>query len=301
MTVPDCIAWRDDLGKKMVDETVKFVAKSLANNNNAEPVAFVIAEDGFGLKETLAHLTDLGFSQIVVLSDRAELAGLAVVPNSATISIHCDPLPSLESFANSIIPVLENRWLHFCYNGEFLFFPYSENRSVFDVIAFSQEERRDAIFGYTLDLYHDRFPAGTDMIDRENVYFDSTGYYSESSASTNEAGDVVNVFGGLRWRYAQHLMQNRPSINRVCMFKAVPDLKMASDGYFNVPEYNTISSQWHRSVTMAVMSFRAAKALATNPLSKADAATLRWKMSKRFEWNSRQLMEAGFIETGQWF
>ena len=285
----------------MIGNSVKLLARRLAEHNIAEPIAVILAEDCFGLNQTMAHLTGLGFSQIVVLSDKPESIEQAALHDSAIIGVVFDPLPSVEMLMNSIIPILKNRWLHFCYNGEFLFFPYSEHRSVSDVIAFSQEERRNSIFGYTIDLYHDQFPTSTDSIDRENVFFDSAGYFGESSTGPTEVGQIVNVFGGLRWRYSQHLLHNRANINRVCLFKAVSDLNMTEDGNFNLPEYNTISSGWHRSVTMAVMSFRAAKALATNPLSKTEAASLRWKMSERFDWTSRQLMEAGFIETGQWF
>jgi len=49
------------------------------------------------------------------------------------------------------------------------------------------------------------------------------------------------------------------------------------------------------------MSFRAAKALRRNPGSRYEIASFAWYNSVPFEWRSRQLLELGLMEPGQWF
>ena len=44
-----------------------------------------------------------------------------------------------------------------------------------------------------------------------------------------------------------------------------------------------------------------AKALTTNPGSRSDIRDLGWSHSVPFEWSSRQLMDLGLMEPGQWF
>jgi hypothetical protein len=44
-----------------------------------------------------------------------------------------------------------------------------------------------------------------------------------------------------------------------------------------------------------------AKALKRNPGSTYDIPTFRWDNSVPFEWSSRQLMDLGLMEPGQWF
>ena len=58
---------------------------------------------------------------------------------------------------------------------------------------------------------------------------------------------------------------------------------------------------WHNNLTAAIVSFRTAKALRTNPASRFDIDTFRWHNSTEFEWHSQQLLELGLMEPGQWF
>lgn len=54
-------------------------------------------------------------------------------------------------------------------------------------------------------------------------------------------------------------------------------------------------------MSAAICSFRVAKALRSNPGSRHDVDNFRWHKSTRFYWSSRQLMELGLMEPGQWF
>ena len=76
---------------------------------------------------------------------------------------------------------------------------------------------------------------------------------------------------------------------------------MRPDFTFNDEEYNTYSCEWHNNLTAAVCSFRTAKALKRNPGSRDNIHSFAWHNSVPFEWHSRQLLDLGLMEPGQWF
>ena len=84
-------------------------------------------------------------------------------------------------------------------------------------------------------------------------------------------------------------------IDRIALFRAQKGLRMRDDHTFSIEEYNTYACPWHNNLTAAVMSFRRAKAL------DWVAGSFVWERSLRFDWTSRQLLELGMIEPGQWF
>jgi hypothetical protein len=81
----------------------------------------------------------------------------------------------------------------------------------------------------------------------------------------------------------------------------VKGLELRPNHTFNVSEYNTYSCEWHHNLSAAIMSFRTAKALKRNPGSTFDIETFQWHNSAAFEWHSRQLLDLGLMEPGQWF
>jgi len=109
------------------------------------------------------------------------------------------------------------------------------------------------------------------------------------------------MYGGLRWRFEEHVSQNRRKIDRIGVFKAQNGLMLREDHTFNIEEYNTFACPWHNNITAAICSFRAAKTLKTNPGSSEMIDTFKWHNSRPFAWHSRQLLDLGLIEPGQWF
>jgi len=87
----------------------------------------------------------------------------------------------------------------------------------------------------------------------------------------------------------------------VALFRTVPGLRLRGNHTLNVAEYNTYACPWHHSLTAAICSFRTAKALKRNPGSTYDIHSFRWHNSTPFEWHSRQLLDLGLMEPGQWF
>ena len=173
-----------------------------------------------------------------------------------------------------------------------------------ELLTFHGEERRDAMLTYVVDLYAadlERFP---DAISLDHAMLDRSGYYAQARPDPetgNPKERQLDFFGGLRWRFEEHIPKDRRKIDRVALFRAAKGLSLREDHTFNVEEYNTYACPWHHNLTAAIASFRTAKALRANPGSKFDIPGFAWRNSVPFDWTSQQLMDLGLMEPGQWF
>jgi hypothetical protein len=269
------------------------------------PVAVVMAEDAVEVDSTLAHLLASGFRDVVLLAPE----GIEVTPaheDRVEIAVH-------EVFAEAALPAAVNQmmdrvagaWLHCCYNAEYLFFPFRETRSIRELLAFHAEERRAAMLTYVVDLYAGDLAARPDAVSLTDAWLDTSNYFAlprKDPARNWEPKDrQVEVYGGLRWRFEEHVPWARRRIDRISIFRAEAGMRMAPDFTLSEDELNTYACPWHHNVTAAVCSFRTAKALRANPGSREAIATFRWPNSVPFQWQSQQLMDLGMIEPGQWF
>ncbi|MEM1272814.1 MAG: glycosyltransferase family 2 protein [Pseudomonadota bacterium] len=271
------------------------------------PLALIIAEDAAEISTTVAHLLAAGFRKLIILAPEnldAAAAAKAELGDWVTLVHHPTRQPGTATRAvNALIDIAPNTWLHYCFNGEFLFFPFSESRSVTEATIFAEEERRYSILTYVIDLYAGDLSTHPDAVSLETAYLDRAGYYAETRR--NEDGDVLerqlNFFGGLRWRFEDHVAEDKRKIDRVGLFRSEPGLRLHPDHTLSNEELNTYACPWHNSMTAAICSFRVAKALRTNPGSRYDIDTFLWHRSERFEWSSQQLLDLGLMEPGQWF
>ena len=139
----------------------------------------------------------------------------------------------------------------------------------------------------------------------DDAWLDRSGYYAlarPDPANHNHPKErQLDFFGGLRWRHEEHVPLARRKIDRISLFRAKPGLHLRDDHTFDDEEYNTYACPWHNNLTAAVASFRTAKALKHNPGSTQDIRGFRWHNSMPFEWHSRQLLDLGLMEPGQWF
>lgn len=268
------------------------------------PLAVILIEDDAVVTETLRHHAALGFRHLLALSPRpvavpGDLAGR--VSNLGWSCHHPDALPDA---VNAVIrAVAPGTWVFCGFNAEFLFFPFSETRSIGDMLAFHAEERRDAMLCYVIDLYAPDLRVAPDGVSLTDAMFDGAGYFAlgRTGADGAPVDRDLDFHGGLRWRFEEHVPPARRTISRIALFRTAQGLRMTADHRFNAPEYNTYSCSWHHNLTAAVASFRAAKALATNPGSREAIGTFVWRNSRPFEWRAQQLMDLGLMEPGQWF
>ncbi|AMY68136.1 hypothetical protein [Frigidibacter mobilis] len=268
------------------------------------PVALILAEDLVEVDSTLRHHLKAGFRAVLLFAP-PELdlpADLSAQIHRITYQVKAEG--ALVQAVNPIIAASPpTTWIYYGYNAEYLFHPFCETRSVRELIAFHAEERRDAMLCYVVDLYAGDLWAHPDAVDLDSALMDRTGYYA--LARKDEAGHIherqLDFFGGIRWRFEEHIPKDRRRIDRIALFRAQPGLRLRRDHTFTVQEYNTFACPWHNNMTATVMSFRTAKALKTNPGSTYDIDSFRWHNSVPFQWHSQQLMELGLMEPGQWF
>lgn len=268
------------------------------------PLAIVLVEDDAAAQETLSHHLQIGFRHILALSPDplaipAEIA-------SRVSNLHWqtrDPLAHQGAVNAVIAAVPAGTWLYYCYNAEFLFYPYSETRSVAELVAFHAEERRDAMLTYVIDLYSPDLSRDPNGVSLPDAMFDRAGYFAlaRRGPDGHPLERQLDFHGGLRWRFEEHVPPSGRRIDRIALFRTAPGLRLEPDHRLNVPEYNTYSCPWHNNLTAAVASFRAAKALATNPGSREAVKGFCWRNSEPFGWRAQQLMDLGLMEPGQWF
>ena len=271
----------------------------------AGPVSLVLAEDDVELDSTLAHQVKCGFRTVVLLApDGVRIA--EDLENQVQIVRH-DVFAegALVAAVNQAIAALPGSWLHYCHNAEYLFFPFCETRTVGEMLAFHAEERREAMLTCVVDLYAGDLSGAPNAVSLDDAWLDRSGYYALARKDPANAWQPrerqLDFFGGLRWRFEEHIPFGKRRIDRISLFKAKPGVTLLPDFTLSDQEMNTYSCQWHHNLTAAVCSFRTAKALRTNPGSRHAIPTFRWPNSVKFDWHSRQLMDLGLIEPGQWF
>ena len=268
------------------------------------PVAIILVEDNTEIDTTLRHHIQSGFKCVIALMPAGFTLPRDLQSEVWRIDYDMGVENAMETAVNKIIAAGPGLWMFYCFNAEYLFFPFCENRAVAEMLAFHTEERRDSMLTYVVDLYADDLNAHPDAVSLDRAHLDRTGYYALARSRDDHHGALdrqLDFFGGLRWRYEEHVPQSRRKIDRISIFKAKPGLKLRHDNTFNIEEYNTYACPWHNNLTAALCSFRTAKALKANPGSRFDIESFKWHNSAEFEWHSRQLLDLGLMEPGQWF
>lgn len=267
------------------------------------PVAAIIAEDDVEVEATIAHHAALGFSTIIIFAP----AELILNADTETAVIRVD-FPTLQldattDIVNSLSQALPDKtWFFYCYNAEFLYFPFCETRSIGEALAFHAEERRFSMQTYVIDLYASDLNAADNAVSLDDALLDRSGYYALARQGADGPKDrQLDFHGGLRWRFEEHIDESRRRIDRISLVRNKPGLIFCAGHTWSDEELNTFSCPWHHNLTAAIASFRTAKALCINPASRFEIGTFRWHNSVAFEWKSQQLLDLGLMEPGQWF
>lgn len=270
------------------------------------PVALILAEDPVEVASTLDHHLKAGFATVICLCpDAIDIPeALEARIHRVTHDVH---VPNAMATAVTALnaAAVPGTWIYYCFNGEYLFYPFCETRTVGEMLTFHTEERRDAMIGFVVDIYAADLDRNPDAVSRDQACIDRSGYFA--LARKDPAKDwaakerQLDFFGGLRWRFEEHIPAPRRKIDRVALFRAKPGLVLSPEFTFSDEEYNTYACPWHHNLTAAICSFRTAKALRANPGSRYDIRSFHWYNSVPFEWHSQQLMDLGLMEPGQWF
>ena len=267
------------------------------------PVGVILVEDLVEVKSTIRHHLALGFRALLVFApDELRLAP-DLEENIHRIPYNLADDGAMTQAVNKIIGIAQNEWIYYCYNAEYLFFPFCETRTVGEMLDFNTEERRDSVLTYVIDLYAGDLWEHQNAVSLDDAHLDKSGYYAlaRKDEKNHPRERQLDFFGGLRWRFEEHIAVDRRKIDRVGLFHSKRGLHLRPDHTFNIEEYNTYACPWHHNVTAAICSFRTAKALKTNPGSTFEIENFRWHNSTEFKWHSQQLLDLGLMEPGQWF
>ena len=181
-------------------------------------------------------------------------------------SIRYDTLSegAVDRAINRVISRAPNTWMYYCYNAEYLFYPFCESRSISEFLAFSKQEERAAVVTYIIDLYAADLRAHPNAVCTQTAQIDSVGYYAQARVDLSHHNfpkeRQLDFFGGLRWRFEQYVLSANRKIDREALFTSKLGLQLHPDDNFNDPEYNTCTCRWHNSPSAIILSFRAAKA-----------------------------------------
>ncbi len=267
------------------------------------PIALLMIEDEVEIASTIRHLVDSGFVRVIAFA--ADEITFPDEIGDEIIRVNHDMAAegALTSAVNAVIAAAPGVWLHYCYNAEYLFYPFSEHRTIGELCSFVTEERRESVLTYVVDLYADNLGRAPSAVSIEDAHLDRTGYYALARTDrwNNPLERQFDFFGGLRWRFEEHVPPRARRIDRVAIFRAKQGLSLLPDHTLSEAEFNTYACPWHHSPTAALCSFRTAKALKRNPGSSFEINGFAWHNSVKFSWHSQQLLNLGLIEPGQWF
>ena len=268
------------------------------------PIAVIMAEDPVEVDTTLRHHLAAGFVACILLADDGVSLPAALEAQIHRIRYIVNAENALVAAINRLIEAAPGLWIYYGFNAEYLFHPFCETRTIREMLAFHAEERRDAVLSYVVDLYAADLNRHPSAVSLDEAHLDRSGYYAlgrPDLANHNHPKDrQLDFFGGLRWRFEEHIPAPRRKIDRIALFRAKPGLILRPDFTFSDEEYNTYACPWHHNITTTVVSFRTAKALKSNAGSKFDIPTFHWHNTIPFQWHSQQLMDLGLMEPGQW-
>jgi hypothetical protein len=269
------------------------------------PLALVFAEDATEVDTTLRHHLAAGFAHVALLADDAINLPAELEAKISRIACDVHVEGALINAVNMVTAAVPGIWLYYCYNAEYLFHPFCETRNIREMLAFHTEERRDAVLSYVVDLYADDLNTFPNAVSLETAMLDKSGYYAlgreDPAKNYHPKERQLDFFGGLRWRFEEHIPLPRRKIDRIALFRTKAGLKLRPDFTLSDEEMNTYACPWHHNITTAIASFRTAKALRSNAGSKFEIHDFRWHNSTPFKWHSQQLMDLGLMEPGQWF
>jgi len=275
---------------------------TLPGPGNRGPAAILLMEDLTETNSTIRHHLGLGFQDVIVCGSKAMSISPEIEQKITRLNHQPGNADATIRLLNAVIKAMPDRWIYFGYNAEYLFFPFCETRSVGEMTRFVEEERRYSVLTYVIDLYADDLTIHPDGVSLKDAHLDRSGYYAYSRWRDDKVMErQLDMYGGLRWRFEEHIKPEKRRIDRVSLFKARKGLKMRPDMTFNDEDYNTYSNAWHHALTGAVCSFRAAKSLRSNPGSSECIDGFSWNNSEKFNWHSHQLLDLGLMEPGQWF
>jgi len=111
-------------------------------------------------------------------------------------------------------------------------FPFCETRTMGEMLAFYTEEQRDAMLTYVIDLYTDYLTTRPTAVSLDRGHLHKSGHYAlarKDPANHNQPKErQLDFFGGLRWRYEEHISKASRKVDRIALFMGKHDCHCAT-------------------------------------------------------------------------
>ncbi len=254
--------------------------------------AVVLCDSPRHAQNSISHLIAQGAAAVVTIGD----CGPIDTDGRPHVRIAQNPEPRAHKALTEVLKALTGRWVTWLWAGEFLFYPFAESRNLAELTGFLTDERRKMLYCYALDLYAAQMPRGDQDPKDCGLHFDRIGYQPFPIADKG-----LNLHGGLGWRFEELSPAEMHQIGRSTLIKVEEGMTLDRFWRFGHPDFDSVSCPWHNSPTGAVMSLRRSYRITAHPGFADVASDLMWQGSVPFDWSSRQLLELGMIEPGQWF
>ena len=249
------------------------------------PVAMIFVEDLVEVSSTIRHHQAQKFRSILVFAPVALTLPPELEEAVHRIDYDMFQAAAVETAVNAVIAAAPGIWMYYCFNTEFLFYPFAETRTIGELLTFHTEERRDAMLTYVIDLYAgdlSDFPMPCRWRIAGWTSLDITRWpgWTRRTTTTPKSGSWIFTAGcdGAM----KSMCRRRNARSTGSQFSARgKGWKLRADHTFSDEEYNTYSCPWHHNLTASVCSFRTAKALRANAGSRFDIHTFRWHNSVR--------------------
>jgi len=162
------------------------------------PVGLIMVEDDVEIASTLDHHLRIGFQALIVFAGDEIAAPEDLDPCVQWVTHDMAEDFALETAVNGVIAAAQGQWLYYCYNSEYLHYPFSEDRTVGEMLAFNAEERRETILTFTVDLYAGDLGAHPNAVCLEDAHMDTSGYYARAAGMRSKIsnGESLNRLNG---------------------------------------------------------------------------------------------------------
>ena len=110
---------------------------------------------------------------------------------------------------NAVINAAPNIWMYYCFDAEYLFYPFCESRRIGEILEFNTSEDRNAMMILVIDLYAADLTTTPNAVSLTDAMIDATGYYAPARTTPDNHNFLLecqlDFYGGLRWRFEQYV------------------------------------------------------------------------------------------------
>ena len=289
-----------------------------------------LRNEAFRLPHFLEHYRKLGVRHFVFVDNGSDDGFMDLVRDEADISVwYTGASYKRSNFGMHWLNYLlrkygSKHWCVVCDPDEFLVYPYSDQRNLYELSTYLEGDRRRSFFCLLLDMYSDAPVSETRYLaDRQPMevcpYFDSTGYVQ----SVNKRVLNIWVQGGVRRRVIfRKSPANAPALNKTPLVKWKWNYSFISSMHALVPRHLNIPHHHHYlSPTGCLLHFKFFSVLQEkaaeeqvrnehfmnsleyshyNKHTSTQDQPLTYEGSVKYEgW--RQLVSLGLMNIGKWF